>query len=324
MTFLPGSLGIDRKPVITKLAALAAMLLTLGACSGEKKDKPASQVAAKVNKEEISVHQVNHLLLQQQQQAALRPEQAASASRQALERLIDQELVLQKAAEARVEREAAVLQAIDAARREIISRAYLEKLGEQAAKPRAEEIHQYYESKPDLFSARRIYSFQELAIEASPQQLETLRAQLKSVKTIADFAAYLRVNDIRFSSNQAVRAAEQLPLNHLGQIAKLKEGESMFTPTPTGAQVLLLVNSRSQPVSEERASPVIEQFLLKERKRKLADEEVKTLRTGAKIEYVGEFARAASSSPAGAAVAVTPESPASAGLDIDKGLKGFK
>ena len=154
MTFLPGSLGIDRKPVITKLAALAAMLLTLGACSGEKKDKPASQVAAKVNKEEISVHQVNHLLLQQQQ-AGLRPEQAASASRQALERLIDQELVLQKAAEARVEREAAVLQAIDAARREIISRAYLEKLGEQAAKPRAEEIHQYYESKPDLFSARR-------------------------------------------------------------------------------------------------------------------------------------------------------------------------
>ena len=61
---------------------------------GDKKDKASSQTAAKVNKEEITVHQINQLLAQQR---GLAPAQAASASAQVLERLIDQELALQKA-----------------------------------------------------------------------------------------------------------------------------------------------------------------------------------------------------------------------------------
>src|SRR5262245_8348676 len=76
------------------------LLLTAG-CSDKKKDKPASQTAAKVNKEEITVHQINFLLAQRPVPPAL----AASASRQVLERLIDQELVVQAAAEQKMDRD---------------------------------------------------------------------------------------------------------------------------------------------------------------------------------------------------------------------------
>lgn len=110
-------------PALRTAAVTAAVLASLGlaACSGGDKDKPASQVAAKVNKEEISVHQINYLL---QRQPGLKPEQAESASKTALERLIDQELAVQKAEELKLDRDPRVVQALDAARREILSRFY--------------------------------------------------------------------------------------------------------------------------------------------------------------------------------------------------------
>jgi hypothetical protein len=58
-------------------------------------------------------------------------------------------------------------------------------------------------------------------------------------------------------------------------------------------QVVVLAGSRSQPVSEEQARPAIEQFLLNERKRKLIEDDIKAMRAGAKIEYVGKFGEGA-------------------------------
>ena len=193
---------------IAIVLALAAGAVLLVGC-GDKKDKTASQTAAKVNKEEITVHQINFVL---QQQRNLRPEQADAASRQILERLVDQQLALQKGDDLKVDRDPRVVQQLEAARREILARAYLEKVGEGAPKPTAEEIKKYYEEKPALFRERRIYSIQEIAIEAKPEQVPELREKLAAAKNINEFIEFLKSKDYRFSGNQAVRAAEQLPL----------------------------------------------------------------------------------------------------------------
>ena len=50
------------RPSAVACAVVAALLL---AGCGDKKDKAASQTAAKVNKEEITVHQINFVLQQQ-------------------------------------------------------------------------------------------------------------------------------------------------------------------------------------------------------------------------------------------------------------------
>ena len=139
------------------LAAVAAALVLAG-CA-EKKDKAASQTAAKVNKDEITVHQINFVL---QQQRNLRPEQIDAAGKQILERLIEQQLALQKADEQKLDRDPRVVQQMEVARREIVARAYLDKVGEAAPKPTAEEIKKYYDEKPALFKERRIYSIQEI------------------------------------------------------------------------------------------------------------------------------------------------------------------
>lgn len=326
----------------TAVATAVAAALLAG-CGGEKKDKPASQTAAKVNKEEITVHQINYVL---QQQRGIPASAAASASKQVLERLIDQELAVQKAQDQKLDREPRVVQQIDAARRDIIARAYLEKVGNGATKPGSEEIKKYYDENPALFSARRVYSLQELNIDAKPEQFAVLSEKLKAAKTTEEFVAYLKSNDIRFVGNQAVRAAEQLPLASLATFAKMKDGEAMFVPGSNGARVVVLAGSRAQPVDMTRATPAIELFLLNERKRKLIEDDMKALRGAAQIERLGDFAKT-ESAPASAAapvapaplqepapevkppivepppVVVNPASAAGVGT-IDAGLKGLK
>jgi EpsD family peptidyl-prolyl cis-trans isomerase len=278
--------------------SVCATAVLLSAC-GEKKDKAASQTAAKVNKDEITVHQINFVL---QQQRGLKPEQADAAGKQILDRLIDQQLALQKGEDLKVDRDPRVVQQLEASRREILARAYLEKVGENAPKPAPEEIKKYFDEKPALFRERRVYSIQEIAIEAKPEQIPELRNTLTASKDIPAFVEYLKAKDFKFSGNQAVRAAEQLPLNSLDAFAKMKDGQAMLVPAANGVQVVVLAGSRSQPVTEEQAKPAIEQYLLNERKRKLVEDDLKAMRAAAKIEYVGKFA-AAASAPAGAAPA---------------------
>ncbi|WP_374657491.1 EpsD family peptidyl-prolyl cis-trans isomerase [Inhella sp.] len=311
----------------TRLALPLLAALVLAACGGGGGDK-ATQTAAKVNKEEITVHQINFVL---QRQQGLKPEQAEAASRQVLERLIEQELAVQEAEEQKLDRDPRVVQQVEAAKREILARAYAERIGETAAKPTAEEVAKYYNENPALFAERRIYNLQEIAIEAKPEQFDDLRARLGAAKNLQEFLEYLKANSIRFAGNQAVRAAEQLPLQALPTMAKLQDGQSIVTRTPAGLQVLVLAGSRSQPVELERAKPSIEAFLTNQRKNEVLSKHMKELREKSKVEYVGKFAEkapaaAASAAPADAtapAATVAPAAPAASGLDpasISKGM----
>jgi EpsD family peptidyl-prolyl cis-trans isomerase len=285
--------------VVPMVMAVACTVLT--GC-GDKKERPPTQTAAKVNKEELTVHQINAVLAQQR---GLRPEHADVAGRQVLERLIDQELAMQKAAELRLDRDPRVVQAVEAARREIVARAYADKIGEGVAKPTAAEVRKYYEDNPALFRERRVYQVTEFAVQIPPQQVPDLRERLRGTRSVADVAQMLKAADFKFTSAQMVRAAEQLSFDRLAALSSMSEGQWIVSSSSGGAQVVFLVAARSQPVDEARAAPAIEQFLLNDRRRKLVGQDLRSLRDAAKIEYVGKFAEAAPLGD-GAAVDLAP------------------
>ena len=336
-------------PSTARLLGAVALALTaaLAGC-GDKKEKTVLQTAAKVNKEEITVSQIQQVL--NQQRAAIPASQAASAQGAALERLIEQELALQKASDQKLDREPRVMQQLEASRREIIARAYVEKIGEGAPKPTPAEVKAYYDKHPALFANRRIFNLQEVNVEFAPAQQEAVKAALQGAKTFAVFIDYLKANSFKFQGTEGVRAAEQLPLASVDQFAALKDGQAVFVPQPNGARIIHLVGSRSQPVNLDRATPAIEQYLLNERKRKLISDDIRALRSAAKIEYVGDYAAnkppaqpmpspdappvmsiAGSAPPpidAAPQVDVAPRDAASAAMPssetLDKGLKGMK
>lgn len=295
---------IDSGSSFSSRIALGLSTLTcavlLAACGGGK-EGGATQVAAKVNKEELSVHQINHVL---QRQPGIKPEMVPAASKRILEGLIDQELAIQQAVEMKVDRDPKVVTAIEASRREIIARAYADRVAESAAKPTPEEVKAYYSGKPALFAQRRIYSLAEFAIEAPADQREALAGKLQGVKSPSDLAAALNAAGIKFASRNVTQAPENLPLPMVDKIAAMGEGQSFTVGTPAGLTLVFVTAAKPAPVTEDAARPAIEQFLLNDRKRKLVADEIKRLREVAKIEYKGQFANA----PAGAASGV--EAPA--------------
>ena len=98
-------------------------------------------------------------------------------------------------------------------------------------------------------------------------------------------------DNARFSAFNVTQPAEQLPLSQLPQLARMTEGEIAVFATPLGASVVQLIHAAEAPLSEQQAAPVIEQFLAARKRMELAAAEVRRLRDGARIEYVGDIKR---------------------------------
>lgn len=314
------------------LIALATVAtLALAACGGAKHGD-ATQVAAKVGKEEISVHQINFIL---ERQPGLKPEQLDAASRQVLEGLIDQEIAVQRAHELKLDQEPRVLQTLEAARRDVLARAYVEKVGSNVSKPSADEIRAYYDSKPALFKERRVYALEELQVQANEAQLKALREKVSTAKSINEVTSFIQAEKLPARASQNVAAAEALPLQLLDQFAKLKPGQALFLPAPGGARIVVVSNVKDEPSTLERATPMIERALFNERRAKAVDADRKALRSATEVAYLGKFAKpadGAASSPVAAALPASAVQPVSTGVaasgieagSLDKGLAGLK
>ncbi|MFO1338069.1 MAG: EpsD family peptidyl-prolyl cis-trans isomerase [Burkholderiaceae bacterium] len=304
-----------------RLAAALLALLALAACGDRKPD--ASQVAARVNKSDITVHQINFLL---QQDRGLKPEQTEAAGRRTLEALIDQELAVQKAADLKLDREPQVVQALEAARREVLARAYKERVAQGAPKPSAEELRRYYDATPALFAQRRVYSLQELQADVPAEKLAWAKERLAAAHSAAEFADALKAEGLRFSGSQGMKPAEQLPLAQVERMAGMKVGDSLVLADTPLLRVAFIQAVRQEPVAFDRASSAIEMYLGNQARRKAIDDNLKALRTAAQISYQGKFAGpgaeagAAAAEPASPALPELAAPPAAAGSAIDPDL----
>ncbi|MCW5626988.1 MAG: EpsD family peptidyl-prolyl cis-trans isomerase [Burkholderiales bacterium] len=307
-------------------------LFALAACGdGGGDEKKATQVAAKVNKDEITVHQVNAGLPRLNNPTEA---QSKAAGKQTLERLIDQQLFIQKAVEAKLDRDPQVMTAIENAKREILARAYLERAMAHASKPSAEEVTAFFGKHPELFSERRLYRLQEVAVQVPRDQQDELRAALREMKSLNDVVAYAKQHNLRVNANTSARAAEQLPMELAARLHAMKDGEVIAVPNAGGITVLQIVQSQTQPLTEQQATPFIEQFLTNRARMEMARADLKGLREAAKIEYVGDFAGgppAPAEQPAAVPETKSPaeqigQQPAAGGDDdfLEKGLSGLK
>lgn len=312
---------------------LAATVLVAACGKDGKEGGKATQSAARVNGEEVTVHQINMVLERQQ---GLKPEQADAASRQILEGLIDQELALQKATEQKLDRDPQIIQMLDATRRNLLARAYLEKTAATSiGQPSAADVSKYFTEHPALFAERRIYMLQDFTIQGTNDQIKELTPKLQVTDSSQGFVEVLKNSGLKFAVNQVTQPAEALPLNLVDAFAKLKDGKGMYQGMNGGLKVVLVAASKPQPITLEQAKPMIERFLTESRRQEFIQKETKNLRTAAKIEYLGKFATkpadAASGAASAAASAAAPEASAAAssagGLDagaLNKGLSGLK
>jgi hypothetical protein len=109
-------MAIKRRQTVWLLGGIAWLLL---AGCAQKDEKSQTQVLARVNNAEITVLELNSVLSQ-------RPDLKGDSNnqrQQALDYLVDQEVLVQKAADLKLDQEPAVLAAIEAGRRQVLAAA---------------------------------------------------------------------------------------------------------------------------------------------------------------------------------------------------------
>ena len=305
----------------SSFASLAVLIACLGLAACGKpggEAKSASQVAVKVNADEITVHQVNQALARA---GRIAPEQLETVSRQALEQLVDQQLLIQKALEAKLDRNPEIMSALDAARRQILAQAYMERtVAAGVVRPGPDELRAAYDAKPELFAERRIYRLRKNVAAVDGEPARELIALAGKTRNLNEIVTFLRSKDIKFNANSAVRPAEQLPLEALPALARMKDGDIAAQGGNGRVTIVQRVAAQLVPYSIEEAAPLIEQLMQNQKRGELAGAHLKQLRESAKMAYVGEFAqpataaqpptptvaRAAGPAPAAASTAAAP------------------
>jgi EpsD family peptidyl-prolyl cis-trans isomerase len=246
-------------------------------------------VAAQVGSEEISLHQINAALAQNNSRGAT-PEQLRVLSRTALEGLIDQQVAVAQAVDTKLDRDPDVISQLDAARRSVLANAYVKQFVSSLPTPDTQEIQKYYAAHPELFSERRIYAVQEVVATRSPEVLEQLSSMAGANRSVEEVSGWLKGHNISFTPINASRAAEQIPLDLLPRMHALKDGQVLVFSSPTSVTFLRLVSSRTEPVPEALALPRITQYLGTQRTVEATSAHIKELRSKTKVVYLGEFA----------------------------------
>jgi EpsD family peptidyl-prolyl cis-trans isomerase len=278
---------------------ILVMSLALAAC-GEKKEESAkpTQVIAKVNDTELSVHQLNFSLQGLQE---TNPEQLVKIRKAALDRLIEQEVIVQDAIDKKVDRDPTVRSQLDAARRDILVRNHLQKLGAAVAVPPDDLIAKFYVDRPELFRERQIYQFTEVVLPRAPQNWPEIEKAIATTKNMQEVLEELRKKGINLPVGQnIIRAAEDLPQDLLKNLAALKDGEVIVYGRPPGIVIGQIVARRTVPVDEVKAKPAIIKFLSSKSQGEMVQSQVRKLMDTAKISYVGEFSKDAKPAPVAA------------------------
>lgn len=308
------------RPEMMKLSVLlTALTIALAGCDENKgMAAAAGPLAAKVNGDAIAVQAVEKEL---EKAGVKNAAESPEAANRVLNVLLEQRLFVQQAKKTGLEKDPEVARALQAAERQVLAQAYVEKLAANVAKASDTEIAAYYDKHPELFAERRIYRLQEIMIQVGPDSIEAVKARLSGGANLNDLAQWLKSQNIPARGVQSVKSAEQLPMELVARLHPLKDGQAITLEGPKQLTILALTGSQSQPLTREQARTAIERFLLTAQKRELAKAELEKLRAAAKIEYVAPYAELKAD---GAAHALSAPKDEPAQGVFDKALSGQK
>lgn len=301
-------MALNLYPRIAVVPFLALAILTQGCGEKSKSEgKNDTQVAARVNGDEISVSQINGTV---QRLGNVPQDKVKEVSNQALRALVDQQLLIQQATKDKLDRNPNVMQTLESARRQILAQAVIQSKTENVPKPSDAEISAFINKHPELFSERRIYRLQEISIQDALGKADQIRSQLNASKNLQEFAQWLKAQNYKFNAGQEERSAEQLPAALATQLVNVKPGQAIIANNNGNLVVMLVAAVLPQPLSAEQAKPVAGRILTTQKQREAAEQELKALRNAAKIEYLGSFADAGKEPPKPAAPTNLPDQPA--------------
>jgi EpsD family peptidyl-prolyl cis-trans isomerase len=294
----------------------------LSACSAKTDAPKDTQVVAKVNDAELSVSQLNFYL---QGIGNVPADKLPAAKKEVLNRLVEQEAVVQEAMLKKLDRDPLIQQQLEAAKRDVLVKAHLQRVAAAVPAPDQAAIDKFFAERSVLFEKRKIYRFSEITLPGRPVAWAEIEKALLPTKTIAEAAAVLKAKGIDLPIAQNVnRGSEELPMDQIEKFLSLKDGEVVIYQRPPGIVIAQIMSSADAPVNAPKAKPVIERFLVNKLRSEAVQAEMKRIKDGMKVTYLGEFAPGAEPAKPAAMNTPVPVNPTDDAKAMEQGLKGLK
>ena len=312
---------MDTKMITSRTLLAATMVVVLGltGCGDKEKASSPSQVLAKVNGKEVTVLQLNYLLAQNQ-----RLDKAQQRSKQQLlDDLVQQELLVQKAEELKLDRNPNVLQAVEFAKRQVLAQAAAGQLLGKVKDPAESELQKFYQEHPLVFAERRIYDLGVFVINVKSMN-DAIAEQLNGSKNAEQTAQILKAAGVNFTNTQSKAPAEVLPEPVLGQLQKMQPGDIVQIREGNSMLMMQLKGSEVAPVDFAKAKPAIQARLKQNSMQSEGNLRMEDIKNKAKIEYLQKFDDAGSAAkPAEAAKPEASADDSKGDNHLKSGLKGL-
>ncbi|BBO99779.1 EpsD family peptidyl-prolyl cis-trans isomerase [Sulfuriferula nivalis] len=264
------------------LGLMCVPFFLAGCSSSHGVDKGKTQVVAKVNGEEVTVHEVNQYMSHLTQLDGT-PEQMR---KQAIDAVIDQHLLQTAAKQAKLDRDVNVVQAELDSKKNILIDAYKARQFHSGTAPTDQQIAAYYQSHPVLFSDRKLYQLQQLRVQSSAENQTSLLAQLKQSDNIDAFVHWLDAQHIPYDTSNTTKAPEDMSPSERSLIMQIKVGEAaILNQDQDSISIDLLLATQPQPISLAHAQLRIRDLLIAESAAQQVALWLKQARLNSKIVY---------------------------------------
>jgi EpsD family peptidyl-prolyl cis-trans isomerase len=237
------------------------------------------QIAVRVNGETISLQEVNDKAGAMEGRSG---PIAIDAKQLAIDALVNEELLAQKASDAGLDRAPETRMALDRIKRRVLALAAIDHAMDSRNVNRR-EIKTYFDDHPNLFERRKTYIFQRFDVFAD-RLPATVRSALDKADSPGELESVLGQANIKFNGRTEIRAAETMPADVLRQAALMRRGDILIFAKAKQPLLLQLVGEISEPIDLAHATPAIRSHLLDEKRSRAGRKLLGELRAAAKIE----------------------------------------
>ena len=262
---------------------ILTLAVALLASSCQKKAE--GQTVAVVNDEEITAAELNDALTNDNSLAGLSTKDARAAE---LQKLVDRKLVVQQARADGVDKSPDFINQQRRLTEDLLINLSLGKRLNTSQVPSADEIARFEAAHPEIFSAREIWTLNQILYPLPKDAAVT--AKLAAAKSLDEIAQILTTSGIQFTRGTKKLDTAVFPHAIYEQIAKLGQGEPFIAPGPDKAVASVITAREPAPLPADQARTVALNAMRKNQAQQLLEQRVKELRAKAKIEYQSGYA----------------------------------
>ena len=249
-------------------------------CQSKEGATPSSQVVAKVNGDEITVHQINAEL--QHLHGAIPNTQ--TVTKRVIDGLVDRQLLVQEAIKLNIDRTPEVQQLVDAARAQIYAQAYLSRKTASIKPASDADINQFIQAQPGLFSQRKIFETTDVVFANNPDKVDYQKLQAQ-VTNLEELKTWLETNHISYDVATEKLPSEALPSQALTMLAQVKQGDLLFMRDDLKVIVRSVNNIVESPLNESQSVAVAQKIINNKQREQFIQNELSRLRKLSKIDY---------------------------------------